>query len=86
MSYTSCKKSWPSRRGPFKAKNNDELIDLKQVIDSVKTAQIIEALKLSGTVDEAAERMSVKRTTLNSSMKKLNIDTKKYLKEKRTQT
>jgi DNA-binding NtrC family response regulator len=70
-----------STQNPFTRKSDGEIVNLEQVVDSAKTAKIIDALKLSDTIEVAALLMSIKRTTLNDWMKKLSIDPKIYLKK-----
>lgn len=53
--------------------------NLKLVVESVQTEQIISALGQARTVGEAADSLGVPRTTLNHRMKKLNIDSQQYL-------
>lgn len=55
-------------------------LDLDQVVKSVETEKISEALRLSGTVGEAAKRLQIARTTLNDRMRKLMIDPRRFLK------
>lgn len=57
-------------------------MNLDYIVSTYRTDQIIEVLKTSSTVEDAAQKLSTKRTTLNGWMKKLNIDPKLYLTKK----
>ncbi len=64
---------------PLANGNNEPKANLKLVVDSVQSEQIIATLKKVRTVGEAAGKLKTARTTLADRMRRLGIDPRNYL-------